>query len=118
MEHKNKKIMSVLVVLSAGLVTGITHAQDNQHSGGSAPLQAAQKVGEAQTTNQVRDQTTDQAVGSSTRRLLELQRSGSRTSDHQQYVSASEMQRIYQRHLESFEHRIPEYFIKPEFTAE
>lgn len=54
-------------------------------------------------------------TGDIARNLLELQRSGAVASSNRQYISGAEMQRIYQRYLETFEHKVPEYFIKTDF---
>ena len=64
------------------------------------------------------DKPSSEEVGSTTRRLLDVQRQGTHASDSRQYVSGAEMQRIYHRYLETFEHPVPEFFIKNEFSAE
>ena len=98
------KVLSALIVVSGGYFSQLTMAQEQ-----AASEEKIQKTEQS---------ASEQQTGSSVRRLLDLQRSGEQASENRQYVSGAEMQRIYQRYLDSFEHPVPELFIKNEFSAE
>ncbi|WP_043740610.1 DUF3613 domain-containing protein [Thioalkalivibrio nitratireducens] len=51
------------------------------------------------------------APGLETRGWLELQASGALQSPHPQALRDAEAERAYERHLQSFTHRIPETFV-------
>jgi len=47
--------------------------------------------------------------------LLALQREGERSTAKAQYLNGDAQQRVYQRYLQMFEHRVPEWFIDTDF---
>src|SRR5690606_11494194 len=103
MKTKANNILSVLVLVSTGFCAELGQAEE-QKANAEKPQQAGQE--------------SKQEIGSTTRRLLDVQRQGAQASENRQYVSGAEMQRIYQRYLETFEHPVPEFFIKNDFSAD
>lgn len=49
--------------------------------------------------------------------LLEMQRSGDKSSDYQQKLPAVVLDEILERYENSFTHPVPEYFVSTEFTS-
>ena len=103
MTNKTRKLLPALLFTLTTAVPSITAANEEQKPNSPSPLATIAPA---------------QENGTITRNLLNMQRSGLQATRHQQYLSGSEMLRIFQRYLDSFEHRIPEFYVKTDFSAE
>ena len=105
------KTLTLSLLLFSGFNTAVT-AQEAKPE----VLNCDNAIGWKQPDNETQSGS-QEFSGYCTNSLLEMQRSGDKSSDYQQKLPAVVLDEILERYENSFTHPVPEYFVSTEFTS-